>query len=263
MADPTRTNLATGTSAVATTTATFGFTATANRLLVLVVAADDYKTGNPSGYTAPANTSIGGTGNIGGTSAFLGHYLWYKVAAGGETSVQYTIGSASNSCWAVLEFDSIDSASAFDVAPTATYTQAGATTYTSPTATPSTGRRFVVATIAGTSSVGNGLLTGVGTWTNSYTEQADIRTTPASGTGDEFGVATLAMDGTGAATTSTGATYEGSTAQSEASIVAVFKVASSGSNFTATQDDSTGLTDGIGAATVTPWVYSYSARQGG
>lgn len=226
MADPTLTNSATGTSAVATTTATFGFTATANRLLVLVIAADDYKSGNPTGYTAPANTAVGGTGNVGGTSAFLGHYLWYKVAAGGETSVQYTIGSASPSCWAVLEFDNIDSASPYDNNPTATYQQASNASYTSPAATPSTGRRFVVATIAG--SDGNRTLTGVGSWTNSYVEQADTRTVLGAGTQDEFGVATLAMDGDGSTTTSTTATYEPGASQSSASIVVVFNVATGG-----------------------------------
>lgn len=217
MADPSLTNSATGTSAVATTTATFGFTATANRLLVLIVGSDDYKTGNPSGYTLSTGCS---------QQTYLGHYVWWKIAAGSETSVQYTIGSASPSAWIVLEFDNIETSSSLDVS-NGQNTTGGASNYTTPAVTPSTGRRFAIASM-GASNTTN--WTGIATWLNSYTEVAESFNN-SGGTKDIVAAATLALDGDGATTTSSGATYSPSL-QAKTGIILVFKVAAAGGGTT-------------------------------
>jgi hypothetical protein len=183
--------------------------------LVLVVVSDDYKTGDPSGYTLSTGAS---------QQVYLGHYVWWKIAAGGETSVQYTIGSASTSAWLVLEFDNIETSSSLDVSNGQSVISAGAT-YTTPAVTPSTGRRFAIASIGGSL---NADFSGVDTWLNSYTEQAESFHS-GSGTRDVVGVATLALDGNGSSTTSSGATYSGGvTAQSRTGILLVFKVATGG-----------------------------------
>src|SRR5690349_25131044 len=83
----------TGTGTTSNPTANFGRTASAGELIVLVVSADDYNTTPPTGYTESTGC---------GQEGFLGHYLWWKIAAGGETSVQYTIGSAVPSAWCLL-----------------------------------------------------------------------------------------------------------------------------------------------------------------
>lgn len=208
MADPSLTNSATGTSALATTTASFGFTATSGRLLCLIVGADDYKTGDPTGYTLPTG---------GSQQTNLGHYFWYKIAAGGETSVAYTIGSASKSAWIVLEFDSIDT---IDVS-NGNLDASGNSSWSTPAVTPTTGRRFAIASIGGAEPAD---FSGLASWTNSYTERADIAHS-GSGTRDIVGAATLALDGNGSSTTSSGATYTSVTADASTGIIVVFKVA--------------------------------------
>lgn len=215
MADPSLTHSATGTSAVATTTATFGFTATANRLLVFGVGSDDYKTGNPTGYTLSTGCA---------QEVYLGHYVWWKIASGSETSVQYTIGSASKSAWFVLEFDNIDTSSSLDTSSGQSTTTSGGS-YTTPSVTPSTGRRFAIASIGGSNASD---LTGMSSWINSYTEVADIGHT-GSGTRDLIGAATLALDGNGSSTTQGGADFDGiNDPQSRTGIILVFKVATGG-----------------------------------
>lgn len=221
MADPLVTNVASGTSALATTTATFGFTATPGRVLALLVAADDYFLGStgsrtpPTGYTIPTG---------GAQETFLGHFYSHKVAATSETSVQYVIGSASPSCWIVLELGNVDTASAVGLdTSNGQLAQSSAMNYTTPAVTPSTGRRLAVATIGG--SDGSRTISGLGTWTNGFVEAADVRTTPGSGTQDAQAVATLVLDGNGSSTISAGATFEpgGQNAQARTGIIVIYK----------------------------------------
>ena len=88
---PTVVQTKTGNSTLATTAATWNTSATAGNLLIILVASDDYNATPPTGFTESTGC---------GQESFLGHYLWWKVAAGGETSVNYTIGSAVISAWA-------------------------------------------------------------------------------------------------------------------------------------------------------------------
>jgi hypothetical protein len=134
----TPTQLATGTSAVATTTCNFGSTPAANTLLFLVVGADDYRT--TSGAGRPESTGwILPTG--GSQQTNLGFYFWYKLASGSESSVQYTIGSASPSVWAVGAVPGVDTTTPLDVS-TGTFTVGPASfDYTAGPVTPSSGVR--------------------------------------------------------------------------------------------------------------------------
>jgi hypothetical protein len=209
MADPTVTQLASSTSAVASTAVTFT-AQPAGTLLVLVVGADAYKTGDPSGWTLPTG---------GAQQTNLGHYMWYKVATGAETSVTYTLGSAVNSVYwlgAVTEIDS--SGTTLDISNGALGTD-GSFTGNTPTVSTTTGRRFALATLGGAQA--SRLITGIGGWTNGYTECGDNRTSPASGTQDAIGMAYLVFDGGG--TTSTAGTWTGDNADKNTGIIAVFK----------------------------------------
>lgn len=224
MADPTLTNSATGSSAVATTNAAFGFTATAGRLIVLCVQADDYKTGNPTGYTASTNTQF--------STGFQGGYVWWKVAAGGETSASYTIGSASRSDWLVAEFDSIDP-SPYDISD-GSDTNTGADSRTTPTIVPSTGRRFLIAVVMGQTTTDD--FSGIGTWLNSFTEAVEALNNGGNPR-QAMAIATLAVDGNGATGFSSGATYTSTRNPAtlwNAGVTMAFKVAAGGSGGSAT-----------------------------
>lgn len=205
---------------LATVTANFS-AATAGNLLVLTVAADDYRTTSGSGRPESTGWSLP-TG--GAQETFLGHYLWYKSAAGGETSVQYTIGSASPSCWCFAEWSGMDS-TPYDTS-TGALAQSSGDTYTTPNLTPSSGERLLIATL-GASSGGAWTTLDMTTWLNSFTEVADIGTTLGSGTRDIQGMASLAVTANGSTAYSSGATYP-NVAQSRTAIIASFKVAAAG-----------------------------------
>lgn len=200
---------------LATVTATWDTAATAGNLLVLAVGADDYRT--TAGGGRPESSGFGlATGAA--QETFLGHYVWTKVAAGGETSVQYTIGSASPSCWITAEISGVGS---LDVS-SGSLNSSGSSTYTTPAVTPTAGARFAIASIGG--SLNSAFNTGMGSWTNGYTEQADIATTLGSGTRDNIGLATLSFTANGLASTSTGVTWDGAVSpQSQTGIILVFQ----------------------------------------
>jgi hypothetical protein len=212
MADPTRTNGATGTAATSSVNATFGFTATANRLLVLQVASDDYDGGNPSGWTMSTGCA---------QEVFHGAYVWWKIAAGSETSVTYTLGAAANSAWIVSEYDSIATASSLDIS-NGQSENVSLDDYTTPSVSTTSGRRFGIACMG--ASHGSSTITGTTTWLNSYTEVAESLT--STGARLIAGQATLAFDGGGS--TSSGCTFETSTPQSRSGIILVFKVDAGG-----------------------------------
>lgn len=216
MADPTATVLATSYQATETTTVNFS-AQTAGTLLVLVVGADDYKTGDPSGWTLSTGCS---------QETYLGHYLWWKIASGSETSVAYTIGSASPSVHALLAYTNIEG-TPLDVS-NGQKTLSADSNYTTPSVTSTSGRRLAVATMG--ASKGDSAFTGMSTWLSSFTERADVPGTNTSGTRDIIGVADLVFDG--GSGVSSGATYS-QTAEAMTGIIAVFKV-TAGTNATVT-----------------------------
>lgn len=206
--------LVSSTSTTATTTV--NFTAQpAGTILVLVVGADDYKTADPSGWTLPTGASQQTT---------LGHYVWYKKATGSETSVAYTIGSASKSVyWMGYISDSIDQVTPVDVS-NGQFAASPGFTYSTPTVTTSAGQRVAVASIGGAQNPLS--TTGLSAWTNAYTEVGDNRNV-GTGTGDIIGVAYLGPFA-GGGSTSTTANYDTSNPDSGTGIIVVFKVAAGG-----------------------------------
>jgi hypothetical protein len=211
MADPVATALVSGESATATTTVNFS-AQTAGSLLYLAYVGDDYKTGNPSGWSLAYGSP--------GAGEFHGHAVWYKIANGSETSVQYTIGSASKSVYVLGVVTNIDNASPLDIA-NGQSVNSSSNSYTTPSVSTSAGRRIGIAFIGGSNS--GTVSTGVDTWLNSYAELQDQQT--AATVGLELGVATLVFDGGGS--TSSGASYSGGwTPQCTSGMIAVFKNAS-------------------------------------
>ncbi|MFC7276228.1 hypothetical protein ACFQS1_19725 [Paractinoplanes rhizophilus] len=201
-------NTATGTASI-----TLDSPATAGNKLVVVYGGDDYVTsGNkPAGFTEPTG---------GRQETFLGHYVWYKTAAGGETTFSCTPGSSVTWCMIALELSGVGS---LDVS-NGTLQQSSGTTMTTPAVTPSAGNRFAVASIGG--SFNGAFNTGVGSWTNGYTETADVATTLGSGTRDNISVASLSFTADGVSGTSTGITWDnGVTPQSRTGIILVFQEA--------------------------------------
>ena len=157
MTDPNVSTLATGSSATATTTVSFS-AQTAGKLLLLSVSSDDYKTGDPSGWTLAQSGQD-----------FQGHYLWWKLSNGSETSVQYTIGSATASAYAAMVADNIDP-TPFDA--NSTNHPHGASSATTTAITPTAGSRYLVVASFGAMHAGASSVTAPASLTNSFTLQA-------------------------------------------------------------------------------------------
>lgn len=199
-----------------TVTVTWDTPATAGNLLVVTAATDDYVIagGIPAGFTESTGCR---------QHTFLGHYVWWKVATGGETSTTYTIGSNSPSCWATAEITGIAPAP-YDISA-GQFNQTSGTSYTTPAITPSAGDRFLLASMGQTYSATQ--LTGVSGWLNGFVEVADVFTVRASGTRDLTSLASLGVTANGSTAYSTGASYNPG-ASSRTGIIAAFKVAASG-----------------------------------
>src|SRR3954468_7257498 len=103
---------------------TLNTAATAGNTLVVIYGGDEYvPSGNrPSGFSEPTG---------GRQETFLGHYVWYKVAAGGETTFTATPGSAVPWVMIALELSGVSSLDVSNGQLTAT----GANTYNTPTGT--------------------------------------------------------------------------------------------------------------------------------
>lgn len=192
--------------------------AVAGNTLILVVGSDDYRT--TAGASRPESSGYAlVTG--GSQETFLGHYVWVKVAAGGETSVQYTIGSAATSCWEFYEVSGLDTSSPVDIS-NGQLAASAANSYTTPSITPTAGERWLFASMGGSLSAA---LTGMGTWLNSFVELNDTVTTLASGTRDIIGAASRTVTADGVTSYSSGATYDATSPQSRTGIIVAFKMA--------------------------------------
>ena len=213
VADPTVTLLTSGNGTTATTTVSFS-AQTAGTLMVLVYGGDDYRT--TSGAGRPEST---GWTLISDQHTFLGHAAWYKLSAGSETSVQYTIGSASPSCYQLITADNIDQTTPLDIA-NGQFQQTSSNNYTTPSVTTTSGRRWGLAMMGATSSTA--AFTASGTWLNSYVNIGSAFQSTAA-TRDVISSASRAFDGGGSE--SSGCTFS-QVAQSKTGIIAVFKVAS-------------------------------------
>lgn len=242
MADPTVSLVTSGTSATASTQISFTSVA-AGTLLVLTVAADDYKTGDPSGWTLSTGCAQQG---------YAGHYLWWKIASGSETSVTYVIGSATVSTYHLLSATNIEGTGSLDISNGQSQQLPDVTAYATPSVTTSSGRRLAVASLCAMNASQTSTMA---SWTNSYTERGDTCTT--SGSFDNLGSATLVLDGGGSTSTQSTVSY-GSLWQG--GIIAVFKVAAE-SGVTATAVSATSTVQNYATAGV-DIVIGGTSRQG-
>lgn len=218
MADPVVSLLTSGTSTSATTTV--NFTAqSAGTLLILGYSGDDYA--STSGSGRPEST---GWTKIADLHHNAGHAVWYKISAGSETSVQYTIGSAVGSAHALLTATNIDGTTPLDTSNSQS-SFLSAASYGSSSITPASGRKLVVASLSYCRPSG-AIITASG-WTNSYTEIADQGV--SNGATDSIGFAYLVLDG--GTSTSTTATFSG-TSVGTGGMIASFVNATASSNFT-------------------------------
>lgn len=203
-----------GTSALATTTASFGSATTAGNLIVLAFAADDYNGTPGAGWTQSTGME---------QQTFHGGYLWWRISTG-ETNFSYTIGSASNSAWVIAEFSGVH-ATPFDIS-NGQFIQTSTFAYTTPSIIPTTGSRLLCAMMGG--SIGGASLAGQtwGTWLNSFTG-IDSSGSGGGGTNDIAGLAYRLVTGDGSTGFSSGATCS-NILQSRSGLIIAFKEASGG-----------------------------------
>ncbi len=211
-----------GTSTLATVTAAFDTTPTNGNVIILAFAADDYNGSPDAGWTQSTGME---------QQTFHGSYLWWRVASGGSNSFQYTIGSASNSSWVLLEIAGLD-ASPYDTSA-GQFRQSSGQSYTTPSIIPSAGDRFLVASMGASLSSGADLSGDLTTWLNSFTHIGSSGPSSYSGTADSVGVATLAVTANGSTSYSTGATTP-FTGQTQSGLIIAFKVATGGTAYSLT-----------------------------
>lgn len=208
MAISTPTVLASGVSALATTTVS-GWTCSRGDFLWLSTAADDYQSGITSGWTLLADPHT-----------FLGGPVWFKVADGTETSVAYTIGSASKSSYSLVKTTGVDKGFPIDVSSSA-FQQTSGSSYASPSISATAAAGMALCTI-GTSNSGSTPTTyTTGSWTNSYTHLVqESSVSPA----DAHAVAYLALSGAGSTSTAVNFT----TVQAKTAVIAALRTAPAG-----------------------------------
>ena len=221
MAAPVVTRLVAGSSSVATTTVTFA-AQPAGTLLILSYAGDDYAT--TAGAGRPESTGWTQATSQRGSGQFHGSGIWYKITPGGETTVQYTIGSASRSAYNLIAASGI-AASGTLVAANSTHSNGSSPSMTTPAVVGGTGERLAIALVTG--SNGASLLTAPGTWLNSYADQGAGLSTTAPGLVAAFATLYLATGGS----TSSGASFVGTTPEARSGHLAIFAVASGGGGF--------------------------------
>lgn len=203
-----------GTSAVATNNPAFSVAPASGNLVVLAFTSDDYNGTPDTGWTQSANMEIQG---------FHGGYIWWQISNGSNPPGSYTIGSATNSAWVMMEFSGC-AATPYDTS-VSQFTNTSAINYTTPNITPSTGNRVLVAMIGG-SLAGSMALLVITTWLNSF-NAIDSSGSGGAGTNDLCGTAYRLVTGDGSTTFSTGGTYGGTggTPQSRSGLLISFNEA--------------------------------------
>ena len=198
-----------GVSALATTTASFAVAPTSGNLVVLAFAGDDYNNTPNAGWTQSAEME---------QQTFHGGYIWWRISDG-SNSLQYTIGSATNSAWVLAEFSGVDAAP-YDTSQ-GKFIQSSDVTIATDVITPSTGQRLLCAMIGGSLSLN--LAAETISFSDSFT-LANTIGTGGGGTNDVVGLAYRIVTGNGATTFSTTGTYINSM-QSRSALIISFKEA--------------------------------------
>lgn len=200
-------------TAIASYTLTFDSPVSAGNEIIIVMASDAYFNAAPSGYTEP---------NGARQERYLGHYVWHKTAAGGEVSINAVPQVSCTAVWAIFEVSGLSGAGSMVGSNGQSVVLAGSSTYTTPTLSLSAGERFVIATLGGSFS---GAMSTISNWTNSFTEQVDIRTTLGSGTRDSLGIATRQGTFSAGQSVSTAASWDGGVQpESQTAIILAFNI---------------------------------------
>lgn len=169
-----------------------------------------------------------------------GLYLFEKLVASGNSSdtPTLTMSGPYNATWQIVEYSGI---TAFDVSSGNNSGGVGSGSYSTPSITPTTGARLLVAFVAATNSSNTGTFSAGDpqSWTNSFTGQRSDTRTGITGSGRDSMVGGFAdrsgVTGNGSTTYSTAASMTSSTgALAPASIIASYKVTAGGTAYTLT-----------------------------
>lgn len=208
-----------GTSTSATVTATLPSSPTSGNLIVLAFASDDYNGTPNTGWTQSTGME---------QQTFHGGYVWWRISDG-SNSFQYTIGSATNSAWVLIEISG-NSATPYDISA-GQFAQSSGGSYTTTNLTPSTGDRLLVAMIGGSQIASVNMSGDLTAWTNSFTHIRSSGPASGSGTKDMLGVGYRVVTGDGSTAFSTGATYP-TALESRSGLIIAFKAAAAGGSTT-------------------------------
>ena len=203
-----------GVSSTATTNPSFSSAPTSGNLVVLCFAADDYNGTPNSGWTQSTGME---------QQTYHGGYVWWRISDGSNPPGGYTIGSASVSAWILTEWSGVD-ATPYDISA-GQFQQTSTNSYTTPSITPTSGDRLLLAMIGGSVAADQNAES-IGSWTNSFTA-IDYIGTSAGSTDDIVGCAYRLVTANGSTGYSTGATFS-RVEQSKSGLIIAFKAASGG-----------------------------------
>lgn len=187
--------------------------ATAGNEIIITVASDAYFNAAPGGFNEPAGAR---------QEQYLGHYMWHKTSAGGETSFTGTPQVNCTAVWAIYEVSGLSGVGSLVASNGRSAVLGGSSSYATPTLTLSAGERFVIAAVGGSYS---NTMTSMSGWTNSFMELHDDRTVLGAGTRDSLGVATRQGTFTAGQTLNTTVTWDsGLQPESQTAIIAAFNI---------------------------------------
>ena len=200
-------------SAIGSYTFSLDAPATEGNEIIITIASDAYFNAGPSGFNEPEGAR---------QEQYLGHYLWHKTAAGGETQFTATPQVNCTAVWAIYEVSGLSGMGSLIASDGQSVVGGGIASYTTPSLTMSAGERFVLAAIGGSLSAA---LTEMNSWTQGFTEVSDQRTVLSSGTRDGLGVATRQGIFTNGQVVDTSATWSGGVRpESRTSIIVAFNI---------------------------------------
>jgi hypothetical protein len=210
-----------GTSTLATVTAAFATAPTNGNVVILAFAADDYNGTPNAGWNQRTDME---------QQTYHGGYVWDRVQSGGGNSFQYTIGSATNSSWVLLEISGLD-ASYYDVS-VGNFVQSYATTLASSNLTPTAGDRLILAFFGASSDGPHSDFTGNLSASNSFTHV--VSSGPSLVNNSDFiGCAQLAVTANGSTAYNTTGTIPDDS-QSRSAMLISLKVATGGTAYSLT-----------------------------
>lgn len=223
------TTLASGTSSVATTTVSFS-AQPAGTLMVLTVTASDLLATSGTGRPESTGWTKGPNG-----ADWVEVAMYALVATGGETSVQYKIGSANPSAYNLVAYDNGFVASPLGGATSSLHSHNDTTGIATPgttAITPASGSSWLVVASFGGSRESSSSFSNPSSFTNGYTRQSSaICTTPDTYANNQ-GYAVV----TGGSATSTAASWASGAAKCNYGQLWAFEIAAGGGSNAGTLD---------------------------